>query len=69
MVARLPACVPLRLDVPLQQLPAALGDRVWIDAQQVRDPGIAAFNSCANTPSVTRSNSPAIIWRRATLCR
>src|SRR5271165_4435065 len=30
---------------------------------------IAVFNSCANTPAVTRSNSPATIWRRATLWR
>jgi len=52
-VVRHPLAHPLRLDVPLQQLPASLGHRVRIDTQQVRDPGIAAFNSCANTPSLT----------------
>ena len=38
-----PPAHPVRLDVPLEQLPATLGDRVWIDAQEVRDPGIAAL--------------------------
>jgi hypothetical protein len=38
-----PLAYPLGLNVPLQELPAPLGNRVWIDAQQVRDPGTATL--------------------------